>query len=272
MSENDKSVFERLDSIESQQTEAQSQSKEILELLKNLDQKVENANHQNIVVASQSTDKQRLNDFLKNSKKEYIWLGKEDKFHHSKFKTIISFILFSICSIIATIITSFAVGLYSTFTFIENVWLITGLIMFFKTTSLTKTISDSGLKASSTSIFKMDSYGMWRNTQAERKLFRWTRRLSYLGVILNLIWIFINFQGLLSIFAASFEILTFIFTIIFWHQHLNLFMNYDFLVIFTGKKETPEDKPVVLVGNIPVNKLMTLDECRKHFQNYGNIF
>ena len=49
MSENDKSVFERLDSIEFQQTEAQSQNREILELLKNLDQKVENASRKKII-------------------------------------------------------------------------------------------------------------------------------------------------------------------------------------------------------------------------------
>ena len=49
MSENDKSVFERLDSIESQQTEAQSQNREILELLNKLDQKVKNTNRKKTI-------------------------------------------------------------------------------------------------------------------------------------------------------------------------------------------------------------------------------
>lgn len=87
MSEQEKSVFDRLDSIESQQSTTQSQNEEIIKLLKNLNQKTEAVVPQKQSISIQPTDQQKLRDFLKNAKKEYIWLGKEEDFRFTKFKT-----------------------------------------------------------------------------------------------------------------------------------------------------------------------------------------
>ena len=153
MMDDNRSVYERLNSIESNQSTAQVQNEEILKLLKSLSKDSEV--NSNIVNQSyrQISKQQLLKNFIKSSKKEYLWHGKREEF--SKYKTIVSLLYFDliIIGIISTIITSVTFKLYSTFSLLENIWLIFAFIMFLYAVKTKRVISDFSLKKYSDIIF-----------------------------------------------------------------------------------------------------------------------
>ena len=183
-------------------------------------------------------------------------------------KSNIAFFLFVLFALVSSVLTSFASNFYTTYTFIENIWLITGFVMFFKALFMSKRILDIDLKASSTSRFEMDADGTWIDTQKERIPFRWIRRISYIAVILNIIFIFVNFKGTISVFAAIFEVLTLVFTIIFLFKHIELFSMYGNFIIYSGKKTHPDDKPVVLIYDIMGRKLAPFEEYKAKLKDH----
>lgn len=75
MADNERSVYERLDSIEATQSATQAQNEEIIGLLKNLNnqQPVQQIVERN--PKQQISDQQLLRDFFKTAKKEHIWWG-----------------------------------------------------------------------------------------------------------------------------------------------------------------------------------------------------
>ena len=78
-----KNVIDKLDSIEASQSATQAQNEQILALLKKLNSQFMN---QNVGVKPQPqvSNHELLRDFIKNSKKEYVWFGPINKFNKSK--------------------------------------------------------------------------------------------------------------------------------------------------------------------------------------------
>lgn len=65
-----------------------------------------------------------LKRFIANGKREYCWMGTENEFQKEKKIILISIIVLIGVLIIASVFTSIACGLYTTFTLFEHIWLI----------------------------------------------------------------------------------------------------------------------------------------------------
>ena len=72
MSNNNKSVYERLDSIEATQSATQAQNKEIIELLKNLKNQQQIKQNEEFKLQSQVSEQQLIKKFIQSAKKEYV--------------------------------------------------------------------------------------------------------------------------------------------------------------------------------------------------------
>lgn len=80
MSNNNKSVYERLDSIEATQSATQAQNKEIIELLKNLKNQQQIKQNEEFKLQSQVSEQQLIKKFIQSAKKEYVWFGPNYEF------------------------------------------------------------------------------------------------------------------------------------------------------------------------------------------------
>ena len=108
---NTRDLSDRLDSIESQQET----------MLNKIDQ-LNKANQLNGQINNtQLSKKEELVIFIKKAKKEYLWFGSNAEFSRSKRLITLSCIGVFIIGIISTILTSKTLGIYSTYTFFENI-------------------------------------------------------------------------------------------------------------------------------------------------------
>lgn len=265
MMDDNRSVYERLNSIESNQSTAQVQNEEILKLLKSLNKEPEvNAN-----IVSQSyrqiSKQQLLKNFIKSSKKEYLWHGKKEEF--TKCKTIVSLLYFDliIIGIISTIITSVTFKMYSTFSLFENIWLIFSFIMFLYAVKTKIVISDFSLKKYSNIIFIRDAYGILEKTN--KKKIRFFEIITCIAVIGNIILIWIQGDGEIAISAIIFELFFLCLIIVSFYSYNKLFSMYDCFVLITGKN-TLNTKIVKFIFDIKENKFAPYEEYKEKLKDY----
>ena len=113
-----KSVYDRLDSIETSQSITQAQNQQIINMLNNLSK--QQPVNQNVVLNNQPqqqvSNQQILRDFVKSSKKIHVWFGTQTEFNRAKTLFNILVIALIVVGVISTILTSIAFKFYSTFT------------------------------------------------------------------------------------------------------------------------------------------------------------
>lgn len=267
MMDDNRSVYERLNSIESNQSTAQVQNEEILKLLKSLSKDSEV--NSNIVNQSyrQISKQQLLKNFIKSSKNEYLWHGKREEF--SKYKTIVSLLYFDliIIGIISTIITSVTFKLYSTFSLLENIWLIFAFIMFLYAVKTKRVISDFSLKKYSDIIFIRDAYGIFEKTNKKKKKIRFFEIITCIAVIGNIISIWIQGDGEIAISAIIFELIFLCLIIVSFYSYKKLFSMYDCFILITGKN-TLNTKTVKFIFDIKENKFAPYEEYKEKLKDY----
>ena len=259
------SIFDRLDSIEATQSVTQSQNEEIIGLLKNLSNKKHEDQTVEIKPQSQVSEKQLLINFIRSSKKEYIWFGTINDFEKSKAILCILCIALIVVGIISTILTSIAFKTYSTFTLFENIWLILVCIMLSHSLNVKKRMVDTDLKTHSNTVYIQDSDGTWRNTNKERKKYRFFRRISYIAVICNIIVIWVQSKGAIAISATIFELIFAGLTIGVFIAYSNLFCMYDNFILFTGRNEA-NTANVTLLFDVMSKKLAPYDEYNENIK------
>lgn len=169
MSNNNKSVYERLDSIEATQSVTQAQNKEIIELLKNLNNQQQIEQNEEFKLQSQISEQQLIKKFIKSAKKEYVWFGSNYEFKKSKIIANVLFVALIIVGIISTILSSISFKTYSTFTLFENIWFIFASLMFSHSLNAKKRMLDTDFKDHCNTIFIQDDDGTWRDTKKKRK-------------------------------------------------------------------------------------------------------
>ena len=106
MSEN-KTVFERLDEIDAK-----------------LDKVVSVASQREGMQIPRENPQIALKRFIGRAKKEYMWLGTQSEFEYEKQTAFRLLWLLVGVGLLATIFSTIAFKLYSTFTLFENIWLI----------------------------------------------------------------------------------------------------------------------------------------------------
>lgn len=267
MSKNERSVYERLDSIEEIQSETKEQNEEMIELLRNL--KNQNTINQNVNDFHQDriSQQQILKSFVKSSKKEHVWFGTPNEFNNSKRIVNVICVFLIAAGVLSTILTSIALKLYSTFSLFENIWLIFACIMFLHSIHSKKRMQDIDLKGHSTYIFMQDEDGTWRDTNKEKKRYKWFRRISYISVVANIIVIWTESSGSIAVSATVLELAFLGLSIGLYFAYTNLFCMYGSFILFTGSNLS-NTETVTLVFDVISKKLAPYSEYKEKMKDY----
>ena len=259
-------VFDRLDSIEASQSATQAQNEQILDLLNKLSsQSIKQ--HVEVSPQVQVSNQELLREFVRKSKKEHVWFGPINEFNKSKMIVNMLCVALIIVGIISTILTSIAFKMYSTFSLFENIWLIFACILFSYSVNAKKRMSDTDLKDHSDTVFIQDADGTWRNTNKEKKRFRWFRRISYIAVVCNIIVIWVQSQGAIAIIATLFELAFAGITIGIFFAYINLFCMYGNFILFTGRNAS-NTETVTLIFDVMAKKLAPYEEYKEKMKDY----
>ena len=248
MEDKPQNVFQELKELKNSVSSVSDQNEQIIGLLLNIakSNNLSNTPNQTNNVKPAKSNQQILKEFVRNSKKEHVWLGPKEEFEKSKLKVIVICVSLIIIGILSTILTSVACHFYTGI--IENIWTIFVIVLLVYASSLKKRMIDVELRDHSNTIFVQDADGTWRDTNKEKKGFRWFRRLSYfsVGVNLVLIWNLRESTIGISVFATITEILFVGLSIYLFFAVVDLYCMYGTFIIFTGKREV-DNKEISLV-------------------------
>ena len=260
------SVFDKLDSIEASQSATQAQNEQILDLLNKLSSQ---SVKQNVEVRTQPqvSNQELLREFVKKSQKENVWFGTINDFNKSKAIVYVLCVALIIVGVLSTIFTSIAFNLYSTFTLFENIWLIFACIMFSHSINAKKRMLNFDLRDHTNTVFVQDADGVWRDTNKEKKRFRWFRRLSYVAVICNIIAVWAEPRGAIAITATIFELAFAGITVGLFFAYINLFCMYGNFILFTGRNAS-NTETITLIFDVIGNKLAPYEEYKEKMKDY----
>lgn len=248
MENKQKNLFDQLDSMEKRLSLKIIESRELIK------EDIKNETHKEIT-ANKSYDanissQQTLKNFIISSKKEYAWFGTIKEFNNSKLISIIVFVAMIAVGLLSSIFTSIAFKMYSTFTLIENIWLIMVCFLLFYTINAKKRMTDVDLKDNSNYVFIKNADEMWVNTNKEKKRFKWLRRLSFVAAICNIIVVWTQSTGAIAITATILELFFAGLTIGVFFAHNNLFCMYSSFILFTGQKGPGNNVPDLIFDGL----------------------
>lgn len=263
-----RTVFDRLDGVENK---VDSIDEKIDELLKAF---VESEHQKAAVVqkpaaptAPKPADKNAaLREFMKSATKEYLWLGPSSKFRKAKTLLCINALALVILGIFPTVFTSIALGFYSPFSILENIWLVFSIVLSVYAFNFKERMLDTDLRSHSCENYKQDRDLTWR-IYSEKKSFIWFRRFSNISCLANIAIIWFRNQGPASVVATIFEILLFALSITFIFSYASLTCMYGNFILYTNKNDVGDK--VTLVFDVMGKKLITYEDFRKKF---GKIF
>lgn len=162
------------------------------------------------IVNEQSNSQNVLVDFLLKSTKSYRWFGSEEDFNKSKKFSISIYVCAIVIGLISTILTSEALGTYTIFSFFENIMIFATCWQLGYVCKLQLTISDLELALHSTEVFKLNGDNLFVSTNKEKQRYKVSRKLCYIAIIFNIIYIWIYPNSFKSVIATIFEVIFFL--------------------------------------------------------------
>ena len=240
-------------------SESDARIAELEKEIKQLKTQPTNVQPRPITNAPQPNNKEILQTFLKKAKKSWRWFGTKTEFAKWKTLAIVSLITLLLVGLITTIVTSISCGIYSTFTFFENAWMVFGIIYLVFASKSRLTYEVNALASNSSTKYETDHLGM-KFPRKEKVVFRIFRWLAIISVIANIIFIWTR-KSDFSVFATIMEVL-FLGAIVFaFFMNLNLFAQYSIIWV-EGHNLTTNEK-VVLVLPPGAKQLMPEEEFKK---------
>lgn len=211
-------------------------------------------------------DRLVLKNFIAKSEKKYNWFGTKAQFKKDKTILISIQVALILAGFLSTFISSICFNLYSTFTLFENIVLIQMIILLSYTIKAKKLFRDYDLAKHTSDIFEQDGDGIWRDTNREKKRYKWLRRISYVAVICNIICIWTMGSGVIRIFATIFELAFLGLTIASVFVRINLYCMYNTLFI-SGLNASGTERVTLVHDNIQ-NRLCTLEEYKELYSDF----
>ncbi len=203
--------------------------------------------------------KEILNRFLTTTKKSWRWFGNQRELNKSKFILFIATFCMIVFGVVSTVLSSISSGIYSTFTFFENLGVVCAIFIMvygFKSKLLYR---DVQLAHNSTSKYVKDKYNLWM-PRREKRIFKIARWLAAISVILSIVFIWFNKNNLSGV-ATVFEIL-FLASIIFVRfADAALFAQYT-IVYFEGSN-LAKSETVTLVWDPMIKKFIPEEEYKR---------
>lgn len=254
----ERSIFERLDSIESTGLANNKMLSDILNILKQEEQKNDSQAVKR-TLKREPTQKELFQQFVKRSKKSWGWFGSFEEFSKKKRIVQISFIFLIVFGIISTLVTSISTKIYTTFTFLENVFLIFGTITFVYLNKAEHLYEIHKFVHNSSYKFKSDEVGLLV-VQKEKVAFVVFRWIGGISAIANIIYIWVQTSSI-SVVATIFELLFLVAVILSSIAYLFFFTGY---VVIYVEGENPHTKERVAFVHMPASKgLITEEEFLK---------
>ena len=265
-------LYERVDGIESKIDDASTKIDGLTQQLEGIIDsfsKQQLSQSTNRVKPRESTDRptqleqrRTIKNFIAKSKKEYIWLGSVTDFKKEKNRSIVLMLCYLGISIISTIISSCAIGIYSTCALFENIWLIMVAMMIRPVTQVKYANECETLSFVKCFHFNYDDDGVLR-MGALKKRYKVFFALNCITAIVNIIVIWCFRQDSLAIASTIFEVINAVFSGVSFYSAFSMFCGFIPLR-FTGESETNK-KRVVLIFMPTIDKLFTEEEYKKQF-------
>ena len=267
MADDNRSVFERLDSIEASQSVTKAQNDEIIGLLKKIgDAQLEQRKEFPQSQPPKIDEKQVIQDFVRSATKEHVWFGSIGDFNKSKMLVNVICIVLIIVTLVSTILMSLSIKFYSTFSFLENIWMVFVCIILAYSINSRKKMLDIELKEHSTYTFIQDEDGTWRDTNKEKKRFKAFRIIAYISAIGNIIVVWCLSNGTLAIMTTIFELLLLGLSIGLYFAYANLACMYGTFILYTGYNVDKTQK-ITLIFDVIGRKLAPFEEYKEKYKD-----
>lgn len=206
-------------------------------------------------------EKEALDSFLKSAKKSYRYLGNKKDFRRKKGWTILSLLLLFIMDIAASSVTTYVYKIYTTFTFLENIYFIFGVMML-TYVIIAKIKYDSGSLAKySIHKYQQDKYGLYV-PKKEKTSFKVFRIIALICPFCNIIVVWYNFSNFPSCITASVIELLFLGSVFFSYFMTTSFFK-GYCLIYLEGNNLVEDKETTLVFDPLVKKFFHLEDFQK---------
>ena len=256
MADKNKSVYDRLDEIEIKLDEVSNKLEN-----KNLNQQLINTQANQIYNQyTQVKNQTFFEQVIHNAKKVYINFGTLEDFKKDKMIVKIISILLIVFAFLFTVFTSIALKLYSTFTLLENIWMIFASIMLYYSCYAKRRMVDIDLKNHSTDVFITATNNLILSTHKEKARFKWFRRISYIASCFNILLLVVVYSNAISIIAIICEICFIGFSIGLFFAYSNQFSTYMFILLINKDK--------MYVYEPITHKLFNYDEFCERFKGY----
>jgi len=264
MESKDKSVFDRLEDIEAKQERFNNQNEQIIELLQTLNEKKDRINEKSSISPKENSQ-QAIRNFIKRSKKEYIWFGPSEDFVKEKKRIYLFGWILVLLSIMASVFTALSCGFFSIASIFELWWMILVIVIMMHHTKMKKRMIDIDLMDASSNNFIIDEDGILRNTMCESKFYKISRILSYIASAVNILALFayINQPWMVGI-AVALETSYIVIAIILRFFQSDFDGMYETYLIITGMNDSKTEE-VKLVVDLILQKLITYEEFKKLF-------
>ena len=223
-------VFEKIANLEEGQAH-------IIELLQRQN---ESATHSNTVPMDaqiqRENEKLTLQRFIRASTKTYHFFGGKEDYQSDKTKTLALLVLTMAVAIIANILTGVSVGLFSTFSLVEDLWFFLVFRMICHVLHSKRFYDHVDYSLHSFETFAMDPDGLCC-PQKIKLSYKIIKILALISAPCNIIGLCIEYRGAITVFAIIFEVL--VFAAVFFSLYVaeGFFCMYS-IVYYSGKNQS----------------------------------
>ena len=197
-----------------------------------------------------------LQNFIRRSTHEYMWLGTREDFARDKGVAILLTILSMLGIILCTFVTSAAVGYYTTFTLFEHIWLFLLVFVCKYIIKAEKNYSTLEYSLNSFERFTLDADGVLRSGPYKKK-YKWFLILAVISFVSNAIC---NWGSLLALLLELLVLGLNLFTV---YKVTDFFAGYG-PIRFSGMNDRGTAKVVIIFDTLQ-NKLYTEEDYLKQF-------
>ena len=255
-------VFEKIDKQSEQIAGLVEGQAQILELLREQNaEEVRSASATIEAQVQQTNDKLLVHKFFCSTQKTYHYFGDEANYDTEKKKTFALLLLTIIIALVANITTSISIGIFSTFSFVEDLWffLVFRLICHILHSKRFYDHTDYSLHSYKT--FAINQERLFYPTETKRS-YRIIKILALISAPCNVIYLGMNYKGATTVIAIIFEVL--VFAAIFYSFFLaeDFFGQYT-IIYYSG--ETQKNGTITFVFDQMGRKWYTKEEYEKTF-------
>lgn len=208
--------------------------------------------------SSQEKINKEKNEYLINSKKEYLVYDRKN-FDKNKRNVKIYSLIIILLGIVNTIINTIFNNIYTTYSLFENVYLIFTFIILMKNSKLKYSMDDKILHDVSTFKYKYMSINLMQYSEKEKFFYKFMRILTYVASICSIIMVRGFNMLIIAILEISFIALLFIHTK--YRKKVN--SSYSRIIRFSGKIKENE---IISYYDINNGKFTTEPDLKKIYE------